>query len=252
MEFEMNLYKPYTKLATVYDQIMDHVNYKEWAVYVHQLIKTMPVSVEKIVDLSCGTGSFLSYFVNEGIDGYGADLSPEMLSLAIQKNSKNHFRFFAGSITDIPLKSSNYDVVLILYDSINYLLIADELTKMFLEVHRILRQNGVLIFDTITQLHCIEHHGDFSESVYWENLGYERKSYFNLEKQLQITDFEILQGDQKYREHHIQRVYDVNFLKDLVISNGFQCNLFDEFSMKRATSKSKRVHFLCLRKELES
>jgi len=248
----MRLYKPYTKLATVYDQVMDHVNYKEWAVYIDQLISTITGSTQKIIDLSCGTGSFLYCFVNKEVDGYGADLSPEMLRRAIQKNNKNNVWFFVGSITEIPLKSASYDVALSLYDSINYLLTPDELAKAFIEVHRILKRNGLLIFDTITQLHCMEHHADFSESVYWENLGYERQSYFNSEKQLQISDFEIHQGDQKYYEHHIQRVYEINFLKECLMLNGFQCTLFDGFSMNRATSKSKRVHFVCLRKELES
>jgi SAM-dependent methyltransferase len=186
------------------------------------------------------------------MEGCGADLSPAMLHQAIQKNRGNNVRFFAGSITDIPLKSGQFDIVLILYDSINYLLTSKDLNLMFLEARRILNQNGILIFDTITPLHCIEHQADFRESLYWEDQGFQRQSHYNTEKKLQITDFEILQGDQKYYEHHIQRVYEIDFLKDLALLSGFECSLFDGFSFKPADSESKRVHFVCLRKELES
>jgi len=48
--------EPYDFLAEMYDDIMEHVNYVQWASYIKTLLSSER-KLQRFVDLSCGTGS---------------------------------------------------------------------------------------------------------------------------------------------------------------------------------------------------
>ena len=48
---------PYQGLAPIYDYVMDHVNYGEWAAYIHALFARFAPDTTRVVDLACGTGN---------------------------------------------------------------------------------------------------------------------------------------------------------------------------------------------------
>ena len=52
----MLVIKPYSKFAGIYDHIMDHIDYKKWALFI--LNSSFPNQIPKnALDLGCGTGS---------------------------------------------------------------------------------------------------------------------------------------------------------------------------------------------------
>ena len=81
----MEVTKPYTKLAVIYDRLMDHVDYVDWGEYILNLIIESGVNINSLIDLSCGTGSLLAYLQGKIEILYGCDSSKEMISEALKK-----------------------------------------------------------------------------------------------------------------------------------------------------------------------
>ena len=49
----------YSQVASFYDQLMDHVDYPEWAEYIDILLQQYGSDVQHVVDGGCGTGRMI-------------------------------------------------------------------------------------------------------------------------------------------------------------------------------------------------
>jgi len=237
----------YYKLAAIYDQVMNHVDYRGWSDYVAWLLCFAGVQPKKIVDLSCGTGSFLKYFLRENMFGIGGDFSIDMIRQAKKKTYRSSCGFLVSDMSVIALRNECCDAVILLYDSINYLTSVTELKVFFEEIQRILDPEGVLIFDSVTEKHCLDHKRQLNEAVYWDRKGYEKMSHYDKRSRTQYTDFKILIDNEYFHERHIQKIYEINELSKMVKAAGFDYHLFDGFTHRPIHRLSKRVHFLCSR-----
>ena len=72
----------YTDFASVYDHFMRDVDYPEWAARYASMLKKSAV---RITECACGTGSITLEMKKLGYDITGADLSEEMLALAMAR-----------------------------------------------------------------------------------------------------------------------------------------------------------------------
>jgi ubiquinone/menaquinone biosynthesis C-methylase UbiE len=238
---------PYEKLAYIYDRLMDHVDYKYWAIYILDLINQSELKVQSIIDLSCGTGNLIPYF--DGIIDkiWGCDQSKPMIFQSREKIKD--LSFFVNDVKQMAIKDNSADCALLLYDSLNYINNVRDLKMTLREIHRIIKEGGMFIFDIVSETHCKEYYGDYHESEYWDNLGYTRHSYFDQEEGIQINDFRIVLKGKTYFEKHIQKVYSIDFLNKILCEHSFEIvNIFNEFSFEGVNEKSGRMHFVCLRK----
>jgi cyclopropane fatty-acyl-phospholipid synthase-like methyltransferase len=136
----------YSVFAKFYDSAMKDRTAE--AENVEKLIKKFNPGTKKILELGCGTGFFLKFFLDRGYDVAGIDLSEEMLVIAQQKLpdislSQQDMATFAS-----PTK---YDTILCLFDSINHLLDYESWEKVFFNTHNNLNKKGVFIFDINTK-----------------------------------------------------------------------------------------------------
>ena len=118
------------------------------AAYVEKLVKQHNPSVKKVLELGCGTGTFLKYFFEHSYDVTGIDISAAMLAIARQKlPDANLLRQNMVAFSSL----GKYDAILCLFDSINHLLNYKDWKKVFLGASLHLNKNGVFIFDINTE-----------------------------------------------------------------------------------------------------
>jgi SAM-dependent methyltransferase len=177
---------------------------------------------------------------------FGSDFSKEMISEAMKKKFAETGNLFVNDIQNIALKDCRFDCALLLYDSLNYLLDESALNNALHEIQRILKNNGLFIFDVVSEEHCIEHYGDFHESEYWENDGYSRHSFYDSRNGYQFNEFRIVIRGETYIEKHKQKIYTIEHLKSVLFKNSFDIiGIYDDFSNEYHNNDSGRLHFLC-------
>ncbi|HEY9672605.1 MAG TPA: class I SAM-dependent methyltransferase [Waterburya sp.] len=92
---------------------------------------------KSVLDLACGTGRFLSFAT------VGLDLSAKMIEIAKAKYPDKEF--IQGSASDIPVEPGQFDAVFTLHLFMH--LSPAKIQAVVNECYRVLRPNGVLIFD---------------------------------------------------------------------------------------------------------
>lgn len=108
--------------------------------------------VQKVLNLSCGTGGHLIYLSKKGFETYGFDASPKGISLARQwlaeENLKEYLQLHRMD-EDFPYEDNLFDAI----DSIKVIHHnkMKEILKMITEIERVLKKRG-LIFITFPKL----------------------------------------------------------------------------------------------------
>jgi SAM-dependent methyltransferase len=114
---------------------------------------TVAPQSKAILDLCCGTGHLLKYFLDQGFMATGLDLSEHMLAHA-QNNcysyvEQGHAQFLLTDVRSFQLPTQ-FDLVTATYDSLNHLESAEALKEVFVKVQRVLSAHGMFVFDLNT------------------------------------------------------------------------------------------------------
>ena len=238
--------QPYAELAKIYDRVMEHIKYDEWSDYISSIFRHFGIKVKSILEIACGTGNFSLYLHNHGYDVTCTDLSLEMLKVAAYKFKENKIppKLFAADMTSLPLKTE-FDAVLCLYDSVNYLINPDDLRKTFQGTCSVIKDCGLFIFDVCTVKNSQMF---FSDNSMYENLGevkYERKCRFRDSENIQENLFIIENNGDRFIEKHSQRIYRLKEITEIISGSQFRIlGVFDDFTFNTGTENSERVHFV--------
>ncbi|MTH52497.1 methyltransferase domain-containing protein [Bacillus mangrovi] len=241
----------YQGFAGVYDHLMEDVPYREWADLIDTLLKQHGEGVHQVLDLACGTGEITVLLQEKGYQMSGADLSGEMLSLAIQKSGerKMEIPFFQQDMRELEGHEESFDAVLINCDSLNYLLEEKDVKKTFTSVHQVLRSGGLLLFD-VHSVYKMEHvlagstFADAGEdvSLIWQCFNGERP----LSVEHELTFF-VKKEDGSYSrmdEFHQQRTYPPEELLLWAEEAGFErLEYFTDFKPGLLLDEAERLFF---------
>ena len=94
-----------------------------------------------VADVGCGTGVVTGMMRDAGVDAFGIDLSPELISLARKRRPDIDFR--VGSMLALDLADESLGGLLAWYSTIH---VTDvDLPVAFAEFHRVLKPNGVAL-----------------------------------------------------------------------------------------------------------
>ena len=75
----------YGPLASFYDQLTEDVDYRGLYAYLMWHFNSGGVTLRRVLDMACGTGSLSMQFAARGVETLGMDLSEEMLVRAREK-----------------------------------------------------------------------------------------------------------------------------------------------------------------------
>ncbi len=240
--------EPYSKLSHIYDEVMSHVDYKTWAHYVIRIIDQWNPSAEKIMDIACGTGNFLNQLRRHTYQLSGFDFCYNSITKARKKRIE--LPVWVGDVRKFAIKNP-VDVIVCLYDSINYIMTLEEISEILLCTYNSLNANGLFIFDICTENNSIKYFNDFFDQNSGTGYSYTRHSSYDKTNKIHTNLFKINfhNSDMLFIEEHRQRIYYINELLDTINKSSFDfVSAFDDFSFKKASEKSIRVHFV-LKKE---
>ncbi|MDQ3854822.1 MAG: class I SAM-dependent methyltransferase [Chloroflexota bacterium] len=111
-------------------------------------------ALRTLLDVGCGTGQILRYFLDRGYHGIGLDLSPHMLQYA-EENCAPHVE--AGTVVFLEADARSFrlegqaDAAIATFDMVNHLSDLEELDQLASSVHRAVRPGGVFLFDLVTR-----------------------------------------------------------------------------------------------------
>jgi ubiquinone/menaquinone biosynthesis C-methylase UbiE len=245
----------YTELAEVYDTVMRNVDYVIWADFIDEIIQRHHPHPASIMELACGTGS-----LSLALDRYrcyphimGSDKSHRMIQKAQQKaeQQRSSVSFRVMDFLHIDLLQT-FDVVVSIFDSVNYLQSPEAIKRLLEQVKKIMKDRASLfIFDFTTPVNSIlaVKHLDKNEGITPDHYHFFRKSQYNEQKQIHYNHFKIEKLSDnhqnvlhRYSEQHRQRIYSLTQMKGIIQESAFNIKAaYGEFELNKATSESLRV-----------
>jgi len=240
---------PYEALASVYDRLMNHVEYDEWAALaVRVAARYGEARNTDILEIGAGTGVVGEMLRDMGYLYTASDISFPMCKVA---RAKRGLPVCAADARHLPFKKQ-FGMALFLYDGINYLLTQDDYRKLFTAVFDVLLPGGLFLFDITTRENSMRHFVNYLDFEDYGDFSYVRESYFDIKKSIQHNDFTIYSRSEenpgyyeKYVEAHRQKVFSVQEVEKMIPPKRFEVlGIWDEYSFRKYTAKSLRIHFL--------
>lgn len=242
----------YKGLAHIYDEIMRDIDYDDWADFIDEIIQTHHPEAETLLELACGTGNHaLSLDELETYEITATDVSNEMLEVAKTKSifKQSEIIWQQADFTSLEL-DSKFDVIMMLFDSINYVVDPKLVVQVLDRVASHLNENGIFVFDFTTPANSESGADSMNdEGTTPDDYRYERKSYYLPSERIHYNEFEIerLSEDKKqvlehFREIHRQRIYTLQEMQELVSQS--KLNLlaaYAELDFEDADERSHRI-----------
>ncbi len=271
------LSQPYGALAVHYDTVMAHVDYPGWSAHLRGLWRTVrgrtgkAATPRRILELAAGTCRLAEHPLFPDVFTVHTDLSPQMLGTArplrgmgngtvngtlngkVKGKGKLPLRAACDALA-LPFPDgtpqAGFDLVLMVYDSLNYLTRPDEVRRAFEEALRVLTPGGVFLVDVTTVTCSRRHFADALDFQETEAGAVVRASRYDAASrtQLNLFTFFTIGEDGRYdrtEEVHRQRVWPAAFLKKTAREAGFVVRAcLADFTLKPGSDRDERLHFI--------
>lgn len=237
----------YSYFADFYDSLTQNVNYRRIAQYLIELTQRYNHNMGITLDLACGTGSLTVLLKQIGVDIYGIDSSPEMLSVAQEKaidKGINGMLFLCQKMQSLDLYGT-IDTCICMLDSINHITNIDDVQRAFSKVSFFMNPKGLFIFDvnTVYKHQNVLSNNTFvydTKNVYcvWQNSLCKDNKTVNIS----LDFFENINGIYKrYSESFNEHAYTHEEICSMLENAGFKLlDVFDEMSFESPDKKSQR------------
>ncbi|MBM3472966.1 MAG: class I SAM-dependent methyltransferase [Armatimonadetes bacterium] len=237
-------------IGPYYDVLMCNVPYRSWVDYVQRLLDRFDAHPQTVLDLACGTGMVGAEIARRGCPRvFGVDLSEGMARVAAEEG---RLRVAVQDARALGLRSESLDLVVCLYDSLNYILEPSGLSACFRGVHGSLKPGGLFIFDlnTIRALALNLFTQDNMRSS--DPLAYSWRSDWDAKSRLCTVRMWFRWADdnetREFVEVHRQRGYADDEVQDLLREAGFEIlAVYDAYSFERLHSRSTRAFYVARR-----
>ena len=241
-----NFNKPYSNIAKYYDILMEEVGYEKWIEYITDTIDLFNIKATPLLDITCGTGNSILPFVKRKKKPLlGVDNSIEMLKVAKEKHPD--LALVQANAMRLPFLN-NFNLVLSMFDSLNYILKLDDLMEAFASVKDALKDGGHFLFDMNTPygLKCVSGRDVREEN---KNLMSVWRNAYNKDNQtltLHLTLF--VKKDKNWHridEIHKEKGYSEEEIKyglktlDFQVIDAFRC-----FGHSRPDRFTKRILYI--------
>lgn len=248
---------PYQALAPFYNRVMSHVDYPGWARYLRAAWRkyhgVKPPG--RVLEIAAGTCPFATFPLFPKAFTVHTDRSPAMLTVGARHASPLQVSPLLCVTCDaraLALRGP-FDLAIMIYDSLNYLLRPEDVICALKEARQVLRPGGLFIFDVATET-CSRRY--FADSIDFEELdgcASVRASRYDARRRVQLNLFTlfVVGADGRYdrrEEVHRQRIYRIAALGKLARRAGFSVRAcLADFTFRPGSEKNERVHFILQR-----
>jgi ubiquinone/menaquinone biosynthesis C-methylase UbiE len=228
-------------VAQYYDHLMRTVPYAGWVDYVEAILRRWKARPSTVLDLACGTGKVGSEMLRRGYDVTGADLSEPM----VQECTKQ-----APPLAAVVSDASQLALA---DESLNYLLEPEQFRGAMAEAHRVLRSNGLLVFDMNTIRALSTSMFTQASMTGPDPLHYDWHAYWDPWTRLCRVEmwfgYRTAEGTREFRETHYQRAYTSREIVAALEAAGFRRHKsYDAYRFTPVTPWTDRAYYVA-RKE---
>ena len=208
--------------ADCYDEMMSYVEYDEWVKLLNFKIRKETKGIN-VLEIGSGTGEISNRLNELGYKVKGIDISSEMVEISKFKYKNIEF----SNENMLNLKDiREYDAVISVFDTINYLHSLDELNMAFINIYNSIKNNGVFIFDVLNRK-MID--SMFSDDIFAddrENMSIIWKHSYNENLKLDEieTIFYVKEKDDLFRrisDKYMKMIFTNNQILEMAKSVGF-------------------------------
>ena len=229
----------YGAFAYAYDQALGERFFRAVRRILNRVLGAHPARDKTHLDVACGTGLAMEYFLRHGYESTGVDLSMSMLHVARHRAG----RLILGDMRALPLRQK-FSRVTCLYDSLNHL---DDLRAAFAAIRAVLAEDGLFLFDV--------NHPDIYPAIWGSDEPFIADGEdFHLEMATKfakgraealVTGWAIVNGKRVIiRERRRQRAFTEREIIDALASAGLIPSEMIEFD-PYAEGRSVKLFFVC-------
>ncbi len=202
----------YERYAEIYD-LSGQISFSVRMIpYLQEILEARGFTGQTMLDLACGTGTVAISFAQQGLRAYGVDASAAMLEQARAKAAEAGVavEWSQQDMRDFTLPEP-VDLVTCLYDSLNYMLSVEDLSRAFRRVAAALNPGGLFAFDvnTIWLYENIHAGGTFYSEA--DGLATIIQGTYDADKRQAVADIVgFVRRDalyERFAETHVQRAH---------------------------------------------
>lgn len=213
-------YSEYDNFAWFYNQYWGNQYHKmTFGILDRMLFQRIPPGAP-ILDLCCGTGHLTRALVSHGYEVTGIDGSEEMLRYA--RANVPSASFMLADARNFTLEYS-VGAVISTFESLNHVMSIEELGLVFRNVHKALADNGLFIFDIITE-EAYQTQWHKSSGIIGENDACILKGSYDPDNRLGRTDITMFRLEEEWKRSDItlfQRCYSPEEIQSGLEQCGF-------------------------------
>jgi ubiquinone/menaquinone biosynthesis C-methylase UbiE len=250
----------YTDFASVYDKFMDDTPYEKWCENIVSKLGEYEINDGLVLELGCGTGSMTQLLAAKGYDMIGVDSSDEMLNIACEKKEKSGYDilYLNQDMREFELYGTVRAVVSVC-DSLNYLLLDEDIIECFKLVNNYLDPKGIFFFDFNTKYKYETVIGDSVIAENREECSFIWENFYDAEECINEYDLTIFVKDDeasamgqelfsRFQEVHLQRGYTLEEMKAFIDKAGLEfVEAYDADTLGEVTKVSERIY--CVARE---
>ena len=226
----------YSEYARVYDQSGQYSFSLKMLSYIQAILDRHPVDGPKVLlDVACGTGTFAMEMADRGWQVVGLDASEAMLEQARLKAAARQLdaAWLRADLREFTIREP-VGLVTCLYDSMNYMLTADDLLNAFRRAYAALRPGGLFAFDMNTSWAFESVWNDATYFTDSDDLSVVMQSQFDPQRRrayVTVTCFErngtdtdgnSLNSYRKLQERHVEQAFPTEQVATHLVDAGFR------------------------------
>ena len=232
----------YESLSIIYDEVMREIDYKLWTDYILDIAKDhFKNKNSKVLELSAGIGKMARRISKKFSNYVLTDKSFNML----QQGNIINLKKVCCDMTVLPF-NGKFDFIFSTFDSVNYLLSKSKLLSLFIEVRKVLSENGIFTFDVSLENNSLEFKRNHKSSGLAKGYRFKRTSKYNPKSRIHKNTFEITNRfGEVIQEEHRQKIYKFDTYFELANEAGLvvvEC--LEAFTFDHGNENSERIQFI--------